>query len=389
MYDTIYEPREDTYLLGRAVSRYAHGRVLDMGTGSGYLAHLAARKAKRVVAVDINPEAIAYCRKQHHDRNITFIESNLFSACVGPFDTIIFNPPYLPYDKREPLQSRLITTGGKHGYELLVRFIQQSSRYLSSRGVILIVFSSLTNKEKIDEVIMQSLLEKEMVMMQRIPHEQLYVYRITKTPVYTVLEKTGVTELAFFAKGKRGLVFTGQLGNKTIAAKVHHPMSRALEALAREARMLNVVNKLGIGPKLLGHGKWYVLYEFVPGEQFRYRLPSMNKDNLKKFFKSLLLQLLMLDKHGIAKEEMSNPYKHIIVDGAKPVLLDFERAHKTKRPHNVTQFCSYLLRLQPLLVRKKIRFSRNAVIAWAKNYRPQQQYLNKLLRILFSHGRTL
>ena len=50
----------------------------------------------------------------------------------------------------------------------------------------------------------------------------------------------------------------------------------------------------------------------------------------------------ILPELGINKEEMHRPLKHIILS-KKPVMIDFERSYKTKNPHNVTQFCTFLV----------------------------------------------
>ena len=56
----IYEPREDSFLLEKYVVKYTKPGyiVLDMGTGSGIQADAASKKAKKVIAADINPGAI-------------------------------------------------------------------------------------------------------------------------------------------------------------------------------------------------------------------------------------------------------------------------------------------------------------------------------------------
>lgn len=83
-------------------------------------------------------------------KGINTIVSNLFENIKGKFDLIIFNPPYLPRDKKEDKKSALSTTGGKKGNEILNRFLKNADDYLKKYGKILIVVSSLTpNVEKL------------------------------------------------------------------------------------------------------------------------------------------------------------------------------------------------------------------------------------------------
>jgi len=170
----IYEPREDSYLLAKYVEKFARGRVLDMGTGSGILAEVALNKTKEVLAVDINKEAVEYVKK----KGIKVKVSDLFSNINGKFDLIIFNPPYLPDEKLEDKESKLTTTGGKYGYEILERFFNQAKNYLNKNGKILIVFSSLTNKNKIDKIIKRNNFKFRLIEREKIFFETLYCYLI-------------------------------------------------------------------------------------------------------------------------------------------------------------------------------------------------------------------
>tara|TARA_Y100000310_G_scaffold318415_1_gene372441 strand:- start:553 stop:1050 length:498 start_codon:yes stop_codon:yes gene_type:complete len=135
----IYEPAEDSYLLQKFVKKLVKGKVLDMGTGSG-IQGLSVKG--EVLAVDINPEAVKVCK----EKGLNCVQSDLFENVEGKFDWIIFNPPYLPEDEREPLDSRLATTGGQKGDELLKRFLSEAKEYLSSQGKILVLISSLTGE---------------------------------------------------------------------------------------------------------------------------------------------------------------------------------------------------------------------------------------------------
>ncbi len=140
----IYEPSEDSFLLQKYVVEYAKGKVLDIGTGSGLQALTALKKTKKVLATDINPEAVKHVK----EKGINAIVSDLFENVKGKFDLIIFNPPYLPEDKKEDKESKQITTGGKKGSEILEKFLVQAKEHLNKDGIILIVVSNLTGNVK-------------------------------------------------------------------------------------------------------------------------------------------------------------------------------------------------------------------------------------------------
>ena len=174
----MYDPAEDSLMLAKYVSKLAKGKVLDLGTGSGIQALAAAKskKTKSVLAVDIDKEVIKACKENIKNKKITFRYSNLFSNIKGKFDTIIFNPPYLPKDKK--IKDKALY-GGKLGYELIVKFLKQAKKHLNEDGIILVVFSSLTNKKKIDEEIKKQGFRKKELEKKRIFFEDLYVYFIS------------------------------------------------------------------------------------------------------------------------------------------------------------------------------------------------------------------
>src|SRR3989338_303383 len=150
-----YEPREDSFLIQKHIKDYAKGDVLDMCTGSGILASEASKYANNVIAVDINQKALKLAKKNTKNiDNIIVKFSNTFSTIHGEFDLIICNPPYLQADKKAP---DLALDGGKHGYEFTVEFLKQADKFLKPDGKILLLFSSLTQKEKIDSTITELL----------------------------------------------------------------------------------------------------------------------------------------------------------------------------------------------------------------------------------------
>jgi len=172
----IYDPEEDSFLLAKYVDKFAKGKVLDLGTGSGIQAETALRHTKDVLAVDIDKESVNYVKK----KKIRAIISDLFSNIKEKFDLIIFNPPYLPEEKLEDDESRKITTGGKYGYEILERFFSQASKYLNKNGKILIVFSSLTRKNKIDKIIKNYNFKFKLLEGQKMFFEKIYCYLVER-----------------------------------------------------------------------------------------------------------------------------------------------------------------------------------------------------------------
>jgi methylase of polypeptide subunit release factors len=88
-----------TRTLGRLPARRPIEAALDLGTGSGYQALLAARHAARVAAVDVNPRALAFTRFNallNGVANVETREGNLLEPVEGErFDLIVSNPPHV------------------------------------------------------------------------------------------------------------------------------------------------------------------------------------------------------------------------------------------------------------------------------------------------------
>ena len=125
---------------------------------------------------DINQDAVELVKT----KGVKAYQSDLFENVEGKFDLIIFNPPYLPKDKLEDKESKKKTTGGKFGYEILEKFFSQVNKYLNKNGKILIVFSSLTNKNKIDKIINENNFKFKLLEEEKVFFETLYCYLIER-----------------------------------------------------------------------------------------------------------------------------------------------------------------------------------------------------------------
>jgi len=133
-----------------------------MGTGSGILAKTALKflPPKNITALDINEEAINSLKKEKFNK----VKSNLFKSIKEKFDVIVFNAPYLPMDKREPIDSQLATTGGKKGDEISMRFLKQAKNHLKENGKIFLLISSLTPMKRINKFNPKIVAKKKIFM---------------------------------------------------------------------------------------------------------------------------------------------------------------------------------------------------------------------------------
>jgi len=373
----IYESREDTFLILKEIKYYATGNVLDMGTGSGVLALEAAKTADYVFGADINDDALEYARAKAENlgiRNAEFVHSDLFSYFkIHPlkFDLIIFNPPYLPEDEKEPPESALATTGGKKVYETLERFFSEASYYLNPFGKILVVFSTLTGKDKLHSIMESYSFNFQKLAEESFFAETLFVYVAEKSELLKSLEAKGITHVKKLSKGHRGIIFTGKLLNVKVAVKKQREDIQVIGRIENEARWLKVLNRKGIGPKILFVEDGYFIYEFVEGEFLPDYLEKASKENIKKVFTDVFKQCFVLDQRGISKEEMHHPLKHVLVKNNKAVLIDFERTHATEKPQNVTQFCQYVsgVKVLKLLQEKGFKFTKTQITMAAKRYK--------------------
>jgi len=69
--------------------------VLEIGAGLGFLTELLADKARRVIAVEIDPKIIGVLEIRLSSReNVTVLQGNILKIDVPAFDKVVSTPPY-------------------------------------------------------------------------------------------------------------------------------------------------------------------------------------------------------------------------------------------------------------------------------------------------------
>ncbi len=205
----IYSPQEDSYFLSKILEKEIKTfldknkeiKFLEIGSGSGIQLQAAfdfGIKKENIFSCDINPNAVKHCKKLGFNCVVSDLFENIRgNNCVvfvggkekmppfsisrkeheenkglPRFDLIIFNPPYLPEDKKEPISSRKITTGGKKGSEIINSFLKEAKSHLNKNGKIIFLTSSLTKGINWDNYKKKLLGEKKLFF------EKLYVWEL-------------------------------------------------------------------------------------------------------------------------------------------------------------------------------------------------------------------
>jgi len=178
----VYLPCDDTFMLAEAVMEEVTpgDRMLEVGTGTGAIALLAASLGAEVVATDVL-EAAVRCAMRNARRNgleLRVVRCDLMSCLRGRFSLIAFNPPYLPAEEDEP-KDEVSTAwhGGRDGREVVDRFIPACREYLERGGRVLMVQSSLSQPERSMQMFLSLGFEVSVVAERRFPFERLLVVR--------------------------------------------------------------------------------------------------------------------------------------------------------------------------------------------------------------------
>ena len=141
---------------------WAVSKVLDLCTGSGCLAILAAQAfpEAQVDAIDLSPDALAVARRNVDDyglqNRIRLIESDAFAGIQGErYDVIISNPPYvnaesmavLPEEyRREP---ELALASGEDGLDFVRTIFREAAKHLSPAGLLVVEIGH--NREELEK----------------------------------------------------------------------------------------------------------------------------------------------------------------------------------------------------------------------------------------------
>jgi SAM-dependent methyltransferase len=139
--DHGYGPTPPTRALASITVRRPVGSALDLGTGSGIQAILAAAHAERVVGTDVNPRALRFARFNailNGVSNLDLREGSLFEPVEGErFDLVVCNPPYLV----APSEGYVFRDSGVRGDRFCADLVRAVPAHLTEGGLANVLVS--------------------------------------------------------------------------------------------------------------------------------------------------------------------------------------------------------------------------------------------------------
>jgi release factor glutamine methyltransferase len=151
--------------------------VLDMGTGSGICALVAARHGHHVTAVDISAAAVRCTRVNALlnglEHQIDVYHGDLF-APVGDrrFDVVLFNPPFLRGAPRDDADRAW------RSLDVAERFASQLREHLTPRGFALVLLSTYGGAGRFADAFRERGFMLEVVARRAYINERLTLVRV-------------------------------------------------------------------------------------------------------------------------------------------------------------------------------------------------------------------
>jgi len=153
--ENLDRPYDDAYILN-ALNLTSEDKVLEIGTGSGYLTALLSRNAGKVYTIDIIPEFTEEAVKRFKQLGYTNIIAKAGDGFLGwpefaPFDAIVLtcSPTDIPQPIAEQLAENgrmLIPLGGKDKFQDLLLFYKLNGQLTKPKLLSGASFSPMQGK---------------------------------------------------------------------------------------------------------------------------------------------------------------------------------------------------------------------------------------------------
>jgi release factor glutamine methyltransferase len=154
-------------------------RALDMGTGTGVGAVFLARRGWRVVAVDLNPEAVRCAMinvlLNRLENQVEVRHGDLFGPVAGErFDLVLFNPPFFRGEPKGLFDLAWRAT------DVMERFAAGLPHVLTETGRALVLLSTDGDSEGMLEALTAHGLQVEPAVRRDFGNEVMTIYCVRR-----------------------------------------------------------------------------------------------------------------------------------------------------------------------------------------------------------------
>jgi len=190
------------------------------------------------------------------------------------------------------------------------------------------------------------------------------------------LKKLGVTHVSFtgplqiekcriLGKGYVGMVVLAKKDNDVVALKIRR-VDSPRKNMSNESKLLQIVNKLEIGPKFIKNSKNFLVMEYIKGEKIIdwAKKAEIKSQEIRSVLNNILRECYLLDDARVDHGELSTIDKHVIVGKNKNTIIDFESSSVNRKPSNVTGATQGILIGTGLarIIQKKIKLPTKDII---------------------------
>jgi putative serine/threonine protein kinase len=150
---------------------------------------------------------------------------------------------------------------------------------------------------------------------------------------------TQIGKMSILGKGSVSIVVKARIKSEVYALKIRR-IDANRRTMLKEASVHQVVNTIGIGPKLFKFSENLIIMEFIDGLNIINWIQQQHLDKYRvlNIVTDILKQCFILDMANINHGELSNLNYHIIVSHSDRVsIIDFESTSlNRKKSNNVT-----------------------------------------------------
>lgn len=183
--DGVLEPAGYLFPFCKHIVAKKNDIVLDLGTGTGFLAIVVAHKVRKVVATDIDGKAFRNARKNvvlnGLENKVEVLQGDMFQPVADrKFDLIISTLPQMPTPewkiKRDLVN--IADDGGPTGRELIDQFSREVNNYLNEKGRVCMFHFNFLDSGKTIKLLKENGLEASVSASWEIPAGRFTLERI-------------------------------------------------------------------------------------------------------------------------------------------------------------------------------------------------------------------